>query len=140
MPQISVKVTNGDLVRKGLESLRSDIPKIAKSRMFKHMENIVRKMKIYPPKPAGSRYVRTFTLRNSWQIRQKDNGYTISADPVQRGRRYGKYVVGDAYGEQQASQNSHWQLFRNVVEEEVAKMPKSIQDDIGIAAKRRGFG
>jgi len=128
------------LVRKGLESLRSDIPKIAKSRMFKHMENIVRKMKNYPPKPAGSKYVRTFRLRASWKINQKENGYTITADPVQRGRRYGKYVVGDAYGDQQAGQNSHWQLFRNVVDEEVERMPKSIQDDIGVAAKRRGFG
>lgn len=32
------------------------------------LEFIRRRLRVYPPKPAGSRYVRTGTLRNSWQV------------------------------------------------------------------------
>lgn len=141
MPQISITVHNGEFVRKGLENLRSDVPRIARSRMWETVQNIIRLMKIYPPQPAGSKYVRTFTLRRSWKGSAVGAlAYKIEADPVQRGRHYGKYVVGNAYGQEQAAQNSHWQLFRGVVEKQTAKLPKSIQNDIGLAVKRRGLG
>lgn len=141
MPQITIVVHNGEVVRKGMENLRGDIPRISRLRIYQHMMNIVRKMKIYPPARPDSTYVRTYTLQKSWKVSQAGAlGYRVEADPVQRGRHYGKYVVGDAYGKQQAWMHYRWQLFRNVADEEIKKMPKSIQDDIGLAIKHRGLG
>lgn len=142
MPQITITVHNGEVVRRGLENLRADVPRISRLRIYEHMQNIIRRMKIYPPAPPASSYVRTYTLRRSWKLSQAGAlGYRIEADPVQRGRHYGKYVVGNAYGQEQAwMHKGRWNLFRKVADEEIKKMPKSIQDDIGLAIRARGLG
>jgi len=135
MTQLSVTVKGADLVRKGLQDLEAEIPKIGREQIYRTSQAIVRTMKVYPPPPTYSRYVRTYTLQGGWQIVSKDNGYTVRNDVP-----YTKYVVGNAYGLEQAwMHQGRWNLFRDVAEEETAKLPPEIEKEISMVARRYGF-
>lgn len=157
--QISV-TTNAPLVRQGLENLTAELPKIGRRRIRTMMERVKRKMQAYPPEPAGQsvssshpvlgtifhgaagRYRRTGRLGQSWVIEDagSGSGYKISNDASNRGRRYGHYVVGDAYGTGQAwMHQGRWQKLRDVVDEEVAKLPPEVEKEINMVARRVGL-
>jgi len=140
MPIISVKVENGVLVRKGLQNLADDVPKIGREQVFKTMQKVYTVMRKYPPVRPGSKYVRTGRLRDSVRlIKASNTGYSVEVDPVSRGRHYGKYVVGDARGGSQAWFHvGWWHLFADVVEEEVQKLPSNIEEHIRRVSK--GYG
>lgn len=152
--KITVKVST-DLVRQGLEDLESETPKVGRRRMRTVMERIKRRMQEYPPerpgqsieephpvlgkifKPAKGRYKRTGTLGGKWAILKWETGYTITNDATQKGRAYGQYVVGSAYGTGQAWMHvGRWQLFRDVVDEETAKLPEEVQDELQTVTRR----
>ena len=133
--QLSLQVTGAEVVRKGLENLGAEIPKIGREQIYRTEQAIVRRMKIYPPPPAASRYVRTGALGSGWTITSKANGYTISNMTP-----YTKYVTGNAYGQEQAwMHQGRWNLLRDVSDEEVAKLPKEIEDNIMQVARREGL-
>jgi hypothetical protein len=92
-------------------------------------------MKIYPPPPPTSRYVRTFALQHGWTITSRQDGYTTSnATP------YTKYVVGTAYGTEQAWMHvGRWLLLRDVSDEEVGKLPAEIDSHITQVARRENL-
>lgn len=129
MTRISVTVHNGELVRQGLQDLQAAIPQIGRKVIFDKMNVIAKSMKKYPPPRSGSRYVRTYRLRDSVELIRLDNGYAIEIDPVARGRHYGKYVIGDAKGEQQAwMHKGRWHLFAHVVTHHLRRLPDDIED------------
>jgi hypothetical protein len=131
MPQITIQVRNAELVAKGLANIRAEIPKISERTIEKAANAIVKKMRIYPAQPAGSRYVRTYKLRDSWKVKRASSGFTVSGDPTSKGRRYGRYVVGDFAGAGQAWMHvGRWLLFRDVAEYEVSKLPPMVEDHI----------
>jgi hypothetical protein len=137
MPQISISVVNGTLVRSGLQNLAKDIPDIGRMQIYKTAQNIQNIMKVYPPPKPTSK--RTGRLRASVKTIKTDKGYTVEIDPVAKGRHYGKYVVGDARGGSQAWMHiGWWHMFADVVEEEVAKLPPEIEEHIKRASK--GYG
>lgn len=157
--QISV-TTNAPLVRQGLENLTKELPQIGRRRIRTVMERIKRKMQEYPPEPSGQsissshsvlgtifrgaagRYRRTGKLGASWVIAEAGaTGYKIANNATGRGgRRYGHYVVGDAYGTSQAWMHvGRWQKLRDVVDEEVAKLPPEIEQEINMVARRVGL-
>ena len=155
MPQITIKTT-APLVRQGLEDLAKEIPLIGRRRLRTTTNRIVRRMQAYPAERAGQsissshavlgtifravRYRRTGNLGRSWTVTGRDNGYTIKNDARRKGKAYGKYVVGDSQGDGQAWMHAgRWQLFRNVVDDEVSKMPPEVSGDINSAARRRGL-
>lgn len=156
MPQITIK-TNAPLVRQGLEDLAKEIPLIGRRRLRTATERIKRRMQAYPEERAGqsvasshpvlgtifraARYRRTGNLGRSWTIESRDKGYTIKNNASRKGREYAKYVVGDAAGDGQAWMHvGRWQLFRTVTDEEVAKLPPEILNDISVAGRRIGGG
>jgi hypothetical protein len=135
MTQLSIQVVGAELVRKGLQNLAAEIPQIGRLQIYRTEQAIVRRMKEYPPPPATSRYIRTFALQSGWTITPRSDGYTISnATP------YTKYVVGTAYGTEQAWMHvGRWQLLRNVSDEEIGKLPKAIDDNIMQVARRENL-
>jgi hypothetical protein len=157
--KFTIKLENGKLVRKGLEDLAAAVPLVSRQRMRTMMERVKRRMQEYPPEPEGQsiasahnvlgttyrtargRYKRTGRLGRSWRIEQiSDIGYSIQNDAAHRGRAYGRYVVGDAYGTGQAwMHKGRWQVLRNVVEEEIAVLPPEIERDLTMVARRGGL-
>lgn len=140
MTQLTIQVRNAELVGKGLANIRAAIPRISARTIEKGAQAIARRMRVYPPKPANSKYVRTFRLRDSIKVKRMTTGYAVSIDPVSpRGKRYGRYVVGFADGSGQAGQNSHWRLLRDVTEEEIEKLPPLVEEHIRMVARAEGL-
>ena len=135
MTQLSIEVKGADIVRRGLQDLSAEIPKIGRLQIYQTAQAIVRRMKMYPPPPAASTYVRTGTLGGGWTITPNTNGYTTRNDTP-----YTKYVVGNAWGLEQAWMHvGRWQLLRDVQDEEVAKLPDEIEKEISAVARKVGL-
>lgn len=126
-----------ELVRKGLEDLGAEIPKIGRLQIYQANQAVVRRMKEYPPERPGQTYVRTYTLGGGWMITPNSSGTGYS---VSNNTPYTKYVVGNAYGLEQAWMHAgRWQLLRDVAEDEVSKLPEPIINEIKMAARRVGL-
>ena len=135
MTQLSIQINNADIVRRGLQDLSAEIPKIGRLQIYQTSQAIVRRMKIYPPERPAQTYIRTGRLGGGWMIIPNTNGYTTRNDTP-----YTKYVVGNAYGLEQAwMHEGRWNLLRDVQEEEVAKLPKAIEEEITMVARRVGL-
>jgi hypothetical protein len=136
MTQLTITVTPpAELVRKKLQDLTAEIPQIGRLQIYRTAQAVVRGMKIYPPAPAESRYVRTGVLGAGWGIVGQTNGYSIRNNTA-----YTKYVVGNAYGLEQAWMHvGRWQKLRDVTEQETGKLPAEVEKEISLAARRHGF-
>jgi hypothetical protein len=141
MPKITIGVEGVKTVRKGLENLSADIPKVSIERVGDSADNIIAVMQKYPRKLPNQRYVRTGELgRKTTKKKVTNMGYAVQVDPVYKGKHYGKYVVGNAYGEEQAGIHAgRWKLFYEVVMKEGDKLVKNIDRAIKGAIKARGF-
>jgi len=151
--QLTIKV-KGELVRRGLQDLAAEIPKVGRQQIRTAMERVKRIVQTYPPEPPNrvrygthavlgriiTRAGRTGDYGKGWKIDPATNGYTISNDVA-----YAVYVSGDAYGGRQRTwkdgsmQAYGWHLTRDVVEKEVAKLPDEIEKEISIVARRHGL-
>ena len=134
MTQLSIAVKD-ELVRKGLQDLGAEIPKIGRLQIYQTEQAIVRRLKVEPPERPGQTYIRTHTLIGGWTITPNANGYTLSNSTP-----YTKWVHGNAYGLEQAwMHQGRWQLLRDVQDEEVAKLPPEIEKEISAVARRLGL-
>lgn len=135
MTELSISVTGANIVRQGLQDLSAEIPQIGRLQIYRTEQAIVRRMKVYPPERPGQSYIRTGTLGGGWTITPNTNGYTIRNDTP-----YTKYVVGNAYGLEQAwMHQGRWNLLRDVSDDEVAKLPAEIDNNISQVARRLGL-
>ena len=140
MTKLTLSIKGAEIVRKGLENLAAETPKVSRRRIYNTMLKIRTRLKTYPPPRRGQRYIRTFRLQRGWNIKQANNGYSIN-----NATSYTKFVVGDAFGTSQAwmhistDQGPRWPLMRNVFDDEVKKLPKEIEGDIKVVARRGGL-
>lgn len=137
-----VKVENGEIVRMGLQSLADDVPKIGRLQIYYTVLKVRTRMRApYTSVGAVPGYVRTRRLFHAWTIERKPEGYAIWADPkTPYGRPYAQYVVGDAEGHGQAwMHEGRWPLFREVVDEEVGKLPPEVERHIEVTARSHGL-
>ena len=138
MTQLSMTVQNAEIVRKGLQDLGAEIPKIGRLQIYQTAQAIVRRMRVYPPERPNQTYIRTGRLGAGWGVRQSNGamaGYTVYNSVP-----YTKYVVGNAYGLEQAwMHEGRWNLLRDVQEEEVQKLPPEIEKEISMVARRVGL-
>jgi hypothetical protein len=135
MTQLSITAQGANIVRQGLQDLSKEIPDIGRLQIYRTAQAIVKRMKDYPPPPFGSSYIRTGRLGGGWNITRRSNGYTIRNSTT-----YTKYVVGNAYGLEQAWMHvGRWQVFRDVNDEEVKKLPAEIEKEIVQVARRVGL-
>ena len=133
--QLSLSFRNAALVRMGLQNLDAEIPKVARRPIYNTSLAIVRREKEYPSRFSSTGYKRTYRFRNNWTITAYELGYKI-------GNRtsYGHYVVGDAFGAGQAWMHKGiWVPFRQVSEEEIAKLPEAVQNELSLAIRKSGL-
>ena len=161
MPQITINTNAKKFVRE-LTGLANELPREAKGKIFGRLTAARKRISHYPPKWSGSLpknwfksdkqrrkvfallregkipYVRTGKYMDAWQIDKVSNGYQL----LTRGPRAGvaKYIGGDASGGSQAKiHRGRWAVARDVIEEEIKKLPAEISSAITIAARRRGL-
>ena len=140
MTQLSINVTGGEIVRQGLQDLSAEIPKIGRLQIYRTEQAIQKRLKAYwvsntPPELPS--YQRTGRLSAGYTITGIPNGYTLSNRVP-----YTKYVVGNAYGLDQAwmhAKPGRHQLWRDIQDDEVSKLPQAIDDAITVVARRDGF-
>lgn len=165
MTTMSIQLRNAKLVRQGLQDLQREIPNIGAQDIYEAMQRARERVKKYPPSPrrvrwdsekqkrayfatngfgGGIPYVRTGTYGRSWYIRRNPRnaramaGYSLISNAEQRGRRYSKYVGGDAYGNSQSRiHQNRWAKVRNSVEKETKSLPATIRMHILMAARRK---
>lgn len=140
MTQLSISVHNAELVRKGLQDLGAEIPKIGRLQIYRTEQAIVRRMKMYwtnNDPPALPSYQRSGDLANGYTITPTTNGYRIGNNTP-----YTKWVAGNAYGLEQAwmhAKPGRHKLLRDVSDEEIEKLPPEIEQEISTVARRLGL-
>lgn len=140
MTQLSISINNADIVRQGLQDLGAEVPRIGRLGIYRMEQTVVRRMKDYwtmnvPPELPS--YTRTGTLAGGYFISPTTNGYKITNNTP-----YTKFVVGNAYGLEQAwmhARPGRHTLLRDVQEEEVEKLPPEIEREISMVARRAGL-
>ena len=132
--QLSLSFRNAELVRAGLQNLDAEIPKISRKEIYNTSLAIIRREKEYPNRT--SQYKRTYRFRSGWRATAYELGYRIE-NPTS----YGHYVVGDAFGGRQAWMHQGiWVPFRQVADEETAKLPEAIRNELSLAIRRNNLG
>jgi hypothetical protein len=135
MTILSLSVTGAEIVRQGLQDLGAEIPRVGRLQIYQTAQGIVRRMKEYPPERPNQTYIRTGTLGGGWMVISNPNGYS-----VQNNTPYTPFVVGNAYGLEQAwMHQGRWQLLRDVTEDEVSKLPEAIINEISMVERRLGL-
>jgi hypothetical protein len=152
--QISVKVTNGKLVRQGLEKLDQEIPKIGQQRIYNTMLRIRRRLATPPRRPwypldwdsdrqrrfvlamlrkRGSLpYRPTGRYEKNWHIVKQKAGYSI-----ENTSSFARYASGSASGEGQSHiHEGRRPLLARVVEEEVRDLPREIDEGISYYGRK----
>lgn len=134
--RLSFKIKGAKVVRKGLENLESEIPKVGRLNIWEFMKRIMRRMKLYPPKRSGQKYVRTFRLQRGWQLKKIGQmAYRLTNKTP-----YTKWVVGSAYGTNQAWMHvGRWKTLRDVSDEELKKLPEAISKSLKTVSRRGGL-
>jgi len=134
--QLTIK-SNVGLVRQGLQNLSGEPVKIGRRKIYDAMNRITRAMEGYPAERPGQRYVRTGNLGASWQVHRMEAGYQIVNNARRKGILYTGYVVGNAYGTGQAwMHEQRWQLFRDVADAEIEKLPEEVARELDMVARR----
>ena len=131
--------SNVGLVRQGMQDLESEPIKIGRRRIYDAMNRITREMEGYPGERPQQKYRRTGRLGASWRVGKLSDGYQITNDARgPGGRRYARFVVGDARGIGQAwMHQARWPLFRNVVDAEIEKLPQEVAQEIEMVARQK---
>ena len=136
MTQLTIKTTGVKVVRSGLEDLTSEVVKIGRKGLWDFMRRLWRKMRIYPSKRAGQKYVRTLALMRHWKISKVSN----TAYRIANTTPYTKWVVGSAYGTMQAwMHEGRWTTLRDTVDEEMMSLPKEVAAHLKMVARRNGL-
>lgn len=138
MLRITVVERGLQRVRKGLENLRAEIPKVAKTRLRAVSEDIVRRMQKYPGLRPKQRYTRTYLFQRSWVIKDTASGYNITNNAKRKGVPYPEFVVGTITNpSRQAWMHSgRWQLFADVVGYVVERLPKAVREHLQTAVRK----
>jgi hypothetical protein len=161
--QLSVQVKGAQLKRQGLENLRREIPIIGKARIYEVLMRAKRRLMNPAPPPhypiqwksekqrryvmallrkmGGGPYVRKGGYELGWQVITSQTAGNVKAGYTLV-NKWGaaQFVGGNAYGQfQQPFHAGRWPVMRTVVGEEVMRLPKSIEDNIVMVAKREGL-
>jgi len=156
--QLTLKVTNAEVVRKGLEDFSAEVPKISRRRIYNVMLKVRTRMRKpgkainYPVKWDSEKQRRAFFATNGFgrgiparRTGKYPAGWNIVAAGeigyrIENSVPYSQYVGGMAYGVGQSSiHRGRWELLRDVFEQEVENLPKDIEDNITFVARRGGL-
>lgn len=158
MPALSV-TSNATLVAMSLQDLEGEIPKVGQLQIYRTMQRALKRLR----KPGKKR------LRGqkvNWDSRKQMRAFFASDGfgrgiPTKRSNEYVKayklvktdngYILGNLLphakfigggpfgGSQSRIHQDRWEIFRVVVDEETAKLPEDVLEQIMITAKTKGF-
>lgn len=160
MTVLSTQIKNAALVRRGLENLADETPKIGASRIYDRMVRAQKKLKTpgkairYPvnwdserqrraffatdgfgrgiPTRRTDTYVRGWKIRRNPRASRATEGYSLINDV-----NYSKHVGGTAYGTSQSRiHRGRWVMTRTTLEEATKGLPKEVAEHIGMVARR----
>lgn len=158
MTQLTIGVSpNAQLVRKGLQNLSDEIPKIGRLQFYQTAMAIRRGMQVQGQTPThpinwvsikqrqaffasegfggGIPHVRSDQYVNAWQVENIGDGYRL----VNKSEG-AKFIGGDAYGTNQSPIHAgRWPLFRDVSDEEIKKLPENVLREIRVVARRNNL-
>ena len=144
--QISVRIRGARLVAAGLAALRTeDIPNVVAKDVYAMMLRARRRVATYPPPPPESTYERTGRYGRGFQIRRREprtgaRGGVLPEYTLFNRVTYTVWVGGNAYGQMQARvHQDRWPVIREVIEDEISKLPPDLQQHMALVARRRGF-
>lgn len=154
-----IRVTvDGKLVKKSLQNLEAEIPKIGTQQIYNTMLRARKRLKkpgarmTYPVPWSSVKqkikviiilkhvlnqmpYVRTGGVQQAFSIVKQKDGYDLVNETTRVG-----YLYGDAEGKGQIRMaRGRYPLMREVVDEEFDKLPTAVVAHIIIAAKEQGF-
>jgi hypothetical protein len=155
--QLSVRTIGADLVRRGLEDLGAEIPKISRLRIYQSMLKVRTRLRAPAPKPSypirwdserqrrfvlamlsergGLPYRRSGRYQKGWNIVKTGTGYRIENNSPGA-----LHIGGDHSGRGQSNiHQGRWPLFQNIVEEEIRGLPQDIESHITYYSRRKGF-
>lgn len=155
--QMTVKTKGAELVRKGLEDLTTQIPQIARSRIYNTMLAMRRELRTPAPRPTypirwdsdrQRRYVlamlrarddlpyqRTGELPAAWEIVPARNGYRL-----ENPKSAALYLYGDHSGSGQSNIHAgRHPLMAVVVENHIMELPPDIENHISYYARGKGL-
>ena len=123
MTQITVTFQDGE-IKDRLTRLTAAVETLPKKAMKAEMQAALERARQYPPELPNQRYTRTGTYYRSFKLMPSaGRGYTLISDAQQKGRRYSKYVGGDAAGEGQAWFHiGRWPIIRDYVEDAMERL------------------
>lgn len=145
MPGVKLKsrVTAATRTKLGkyVKGVNKAIEKLTLEALDEATDGVIKTMQKYPKKLPKQKYVRTFVLKRSWKKTKTNTtrkGFIISNNAARKGRKYARYVVGDAKGnwQNQKYHKGRWKLFKDVLEKAVLKLKKRISDKIKIFINR----
>ena len=155
MTQLTIKIEGAEIVRKGLEDLAAEVPKVSRQRIYNFMRKVQARMRKpgkairYPVKWDSEKQRRAFFASNgfgrgiparrtgkynqAWAIqRLGETGYRLT-NPT----KYSQYVGGTAYGTSQSRiHGGRWPVMRDVFDDQFEKLPQEIQDALVAVARR----
>ena len=120
LPQLARKLGS---VKKFGKFLRPIVDRVALGVQFD--------LKKYPPPPANSRYIRTFKLRNSWQVRRAQMKAGVVSAKVRsdgsarnRSGRYGGFVMDETM--QASVHRGRWHTVQSVADDFQPVLARSV--------------
>lgn len=148
---------NTKIVRKGLQDLSAEIPKIGRQQIYKTLTTARSRLKRKVAKPtypipwdnprqkvkviimlklAGNLpYRRSGDYVQGFQVVRVEGGYDLINSTAKA-----VYIGGDADGQGQSRIfRGRYPLIRSVVDEEVGKLPSEVVANLDIAVKQKGF-
>jgi hypothetical protein len=158
MTKLTLKIEGAEIVRKGLENLSAEVPKVSRRRIYNTMLKIRTRMRQpgkainYPVKWDSEKQRRAFFATNGFGRgipSRRTNRYTSGWNIQQAGAvgyriennaPYSKYVGGTAYSTSQSNiHQGRWPILRDVFDEEVKKLPAEIEEEIKVVSRRGGL-
>lgn len=160
---LSVQVKGAEIVRRGLQNLRLATPKIGAQTIYDAMLRIQRRLKqpggpiTYPVHWDSERQRRAFfatggfgrgipstrtgTYQRGWMIRRNPSTVRVQAGySLINNTREARFVGGSAYGDGQSRiHRGRWVRLRDITDEELRDLPKTIQRSIDMVARREGL-
>lgn len=140
-----IKVDVSQAVKR-IGSLRRALPDIVDRAMMQEHEEMRAEFERtpYPPPPANSKYIRTYTLKGSWGKRrtQKTSTYIewaiTNTATSPRGIHYASYPVGDEKGRQAWMHAGRWWVAVDMRGQRIERLKRAIKDAIILYAKQAG--
>jgi hypothetical protein len=156
-----------ELVQKRFENFTTEIPKVGIKSIYDIIFKARNKLATYPPHYAGNpphvwvsekqrRYVMAMiragkitipyhrTGHYGWNWRIKRDRLMLETEGISymlyNTMPYARWVSGGAEGEKQARiHQTRWQVFRKTADQVMEDVPKMINENVALAARRSGF-